>query len=127
MATLKQITDIHDRLGTMDTFYEYIKALSALGVERYETYVSDGRSEYYGDDDKVTSAAQHEPFTISETSNKGMFFEKLGAHLQRKTTPLEMYNGLAESGIEKWIVDIKKMTMTYLDKQGNEILVEAIK
>jgi uncharacterized protein YbcV (DUF1398 family) len=38
-----------------------------------------------------------------------------------------MYNGLAESGIEKWIVDIKKMTMTYLDKQGNEILVEAIK
>jgi uncharacterized protein YbcV (DUF1398 family) len=112
MATLKQITDIHDRLGTMDTFYEYIKALSALGVERYETYVSDGRSEYYGDDDKVTSAAQHEPFTISETS---------------KTTPLEMYNGLAESGIEKWIVDIKKMTMTYLDKQGNEILVEAIK
>jgi uncharacterized protein YbcV (DUF1398 family) len=37
-----------------------------------------------------------------------------------------MSKGLAESGIEKWIVDVNRMTMSYVDRAGNEMLVEAI-
>ena len=38
-----------------------------------------------------------------------------------------MSKGLAESGIEKWTVDTSRMTMTFYDKAGNEMLVETIK
>jgi uncharacterized protein YbcV (DUF1398 family) len=34
--------------------------------------------------------------------------------------------GLAESGIEKWTVDMGRMTMTFYDKAGIEIAVEQI-
>jgi hypothetical protein len=36
-----------------------------------------------------------------------------------------MSRGLAESGIEKWTVDTNRMTVTFYDKAGNEILIEA--
>jgi uncharacterized protein YbcV (DUF1398 family) len=37
-----------------------------------------------------------------------------------------MSKGLAESGIEKWTVDMGSMTMTFYDKAGIEMLVEQI-
>ena len=47
-------------------------------------------------------------------------------HERRETTYLEMSRGLAESGIEKWTVDSSRMTMTFYDKAGTEMLVEQI-
>jgi uncharacterized protein YbcV (DUF1398 family) len=38
-----------------------------------------------------------------------------------------MSRGLAESGIEKWTVDTGRMTMTFYDKVGIEMLVEQIR
>jgi uncharacterized protein YbcV (DUF1398 family) len=37
-----------------------------------------------------------------------------------------MSRGLAQSGIEKWRVDRARMTMTFYDKSGSEMLVEEI-
>jgi uncharacterized protein YbcV (DUF1398 family) len=37
-----------------------------------------------------------------------------------------MSKGLADSGVEKWAVDTNAMTLTYLDKQGRELLTEMI-
>jgi uncharacterized protein YbcV (DUF1398 family) len=37
-----------------------------------------------------------------------------------------MSKGLADSGVEKWTVDTKAMTLTYVDKKGRELLTEAI-
>jgi Protein of unknown function (DUF1398) len=37
-----------------------------------------------------------------------------------------MSTGLAQSGIEKWTVDTARMTITFDDKAGREMLVEQI-
>jgi uncharacterized protein YbcV (DUF1398 family) len=37
-----------------------------------------------------------------------------------------MSKGLADSGVEKWTADMNAMTLTYLDKQGGELVIEAI-
>lgn len=37
-----------------------------------------------------------------------------------------MSKGLAESGTEKWTVDTNKMTMTFYDTAGGELLIDAI-
>jgi uncharacterized protein YbcV (DUF1398 family) len=127
MFTIEQINDLHDRLGTMETFSQYVRALKSTGVERYDSYLVDGHSEYFGTDGyTVKSPPVHEKLTVAETSNREAFLRHLNLHDQHKTSYLEMSKGLAESGVEKWTVDTNRMTMTFYDKAGNEMLVEAI-
>ncbi|MGB9253394.1 MAG: DUF1398 family protein, partial [Candidatus Korobacteraceae bacterium] len=103
MFTIEQIDEIHDRLGSARTFAEYVRALKALGVERYESYLADGHSEYFGrGGHKVVSPPVHEVLSVAETSQRENFLEHLGLHERRETTYLEMSRGLVESGIEKW-------------------------
>lgn len=48
MFTIERINDLHARLGSARTFPEYVLALKGLGVERYDSYLADGHSEYFG-------------------------------------------------------------------------------
>jgi len=50
MFTIEQTNDLHARLGSARTFPAYVLALKGLGVERYDSYLSDGHSEYFGRD-----------------------------------------------------------------------------
>jgi len=47
-------------------------------------------------------------------------------HEQGKTSYVDMSEGLARSGIEKWTMDTGKLTVTYYDKAGNEMLAERV-
>ncbi len=127
MFTVEQINDLHDQLGSAKTFMEYVRALKALGVERYDSYLADGHSEYFGDAGyKVVSPPLHEVFAIAETGDREAFLEHLRRHEQGQTTYLEMSKAIAESGIDKWTVDTGGMTLTFYDKAGREMLVEQI-
>ena len=127
MFTIEQLTDLHARLGSAKTFPEYVRALKALGVERCDSYLADGHSEYCGQGGhRVVSPAVHEVLAVAESSQRETFLQHLRRHEQRQTTYLEMSKGLAQSGIEKWTVDTGRMTMTFYDKAGREMLVEQI-
>src|SRR4051794_27745608 len=106
MFTIEQINGVHDRIGNADTLLEYVRALHAIGVEKYDSYLTDGHSEYFGKDGhKVSSTPAHEKLSIAETSNRERFLEHLKLHEQGKSSYVEMSQGLAQSGIEKWTVD----------------------
>ena len=127
MFTLEQINYLHSRLGKMATLLEYVQALKSLGVRKYDSYLFDGHSEYFGNSgEQVDSQAAHEELAIAETSNRESFLEHLRLHEQGQTGYLEMSRGLAESGIEKWTVDVRGKTMTYYNRAGNEMLMEDI-
>ena len=127
MFTLDQIEDLHARLGSAKTLAEYVRALKVLGVERYDSYLADGHSEYFGQGgDRVVSPPVHEVFPIAESGQKEAFLEHLDRHERRETSYLEMSRGLAQSGIEKLTVNTDRMTMTFYDKVGTEMLVEQI-
>ena len=127
MFTLDQINDIHKRLGKQTTLPEYLQALKAIGVDKYDSFITDGHSEYFGkDNQKVVSPPVHKKLTIANTSNREGLLKHLSLHNQGKTDYLEMSQGLADSGTEKWSFDTSKMTITYYDKEGREMLVEAI-
>jgi len=127
MFTLEQINDLHARLGSARTFPEYVRALKVLGVERYDSYLTDGHSEYFGQGGhSVASPAVHEVLSIAETGQREMFLQHLRRHERNETTYLEMSRGLAQSGIEKWTVDTGRMTMTFYDEAGIEMLVDRV-
>lgn len=127
MFTLEQINELHARLGRRATLLDYIRALQAVGIERYETWLSDGHTEYHGQaEQSVASRPAYSQLSIAQPSNKVAFLAHLKRHEEGKTTYLEMARGLADSGIERWTVDTHAATLTYYDKAGHELLAERL-
>jgi len=117
MFTIEQINDLHDRLGSAKTFTEYVLALKAFDVERSDSYLADGHSEYFGQGGhRVLCPPVHEPLPVAEIARRETFLEHLRQHDRRETTYLEMSKGLAQSGIVKWTVDTARMTMAFYDR-----------
>jgi uncharacterized protein YbcV (DUF1398 family) len=127
MFTLEQITDIHDRLGNRNSLGAYLRALRDIGVETYDSYLTDGHSEYFGTDgQKLVGPAFHETFTIAETCDKEQFLQYMQQVEEGSIGYVEMSETLADNGVEKWTFDTGKLTITYLDKAGNVLLSEKV-
>ncbi len=127
MFTIEQIKEAHGKVKSGADFPVYIQELKKLGVAYYETFVFDGHTDYYGANDyKTTSPAKYEVLKVAESSNVEQFKADLIAHQQGKTDYPTFCNDAAKSGIEKWAVRFDKMTCTYYNKAGNEIVVENI-
>ncbi|GAA3812686.1 DUF1398 family protein [Nocardioides panacisoli] len=127
MFTMAQIDDLHARLGRADSLGDYLRGLAAAGVVRFESLVSDGRSEFFSADGlRVVSPAHHEVLQVAEVSDRTTFLEHLRRHSAGETSYLEMSKSLADSGVEKWVADTTALTMSYLDRAGVVLLVETI-
>lgn len=127
MFTVDQIKAAHSKVKSGADFPNYIQELIQLGVTSYETYVSDGHTEYFGKDAYQTSTTPtYDTLSIAEISNAEQFKIDLKAHQQGQTDYPTFCKDCAKSGIEKWTVAMDKMTCTYYDKAENELLTEII-
>lgn len=127
MFTVEQIKAAHSKVKSGADFPAYIREIKKLGVTFYETYVTDGHTDYYGANDyKTTAPARYDKMAIAETANTPKFKTDLKEHQQGKTDFLTFIGMCATSGVAKWVVCMDKMTCTYYDQAENEILVEAI-
>ncbi|MFC4038329.1 DUF1398 family protein [Dactylosporangium siamense] len=127
MFTLEQITDIHDRLGSRQTLGGYLRALRDIGVETYDSYVTDGHSEYFGaDGQRLVGPAFHETFAIAETCDKEQFLQYMQRVEQGGVGYVEMSKAMADHGVEKWTFDTQRLTITYFDSAGTVLLGENV-
>ena len=127
MFTIAQIKAAHSKVKSGADFPDYISDLLQLGVIYYETYVSDGHSDYFGKDEyKISSAPNYDQLFIDGQCNIEQFKTDLKAHQQGKTDYSTFCTDCAKSGIEKWAVFMDTMNCIYYDKAGNELLVEVI-
>lgn len=125
--TLEHIKEAHSKVKSGADFPNYIQDLVKLGVKKYETYVSDGHSVYFSKDNvTLSSVAKYPGLEIAKTSHKDQFKHDLKHHQQGGTDYMTFCKDCARAGVEKWVVDISKMTCTYYDKTGNELLQEII-
>lgn len=127
MFTVEQIKAAHSKVKSGADFPAYITEIKQLGVTFYETFVSDGHTDYSGVNNyKAVAPAKYMKLTIAETAKPGQFKIDLKEHQHGKTDYLTFIAMCAAFGIEKWAVCMDKMTCTYYDTAGNEILVEKI-
>lgn len=127
MFTVEQIKSAHSKVKSGADFPSYIQELIRLGVVFYEAYVTDGHTDYCGNDNfKTSTPPKYGQLKIADQSNLEQFKSDLKAHQQGKTNYSTFCSDCAKSGIEKWTVSMGKMTCTYFDKAGNEMLVEVI-
>lgn len=127
MFTIQQIHDAHSKVKSGADFPKYIQDIIALGVTSFETFVFDNHTDYFGKDNFQTSSEGFsETLTIANESNIEQFQSDLKSHQQGNTDYMTFLKDCAKSGVEKWIVVMDKMTCSYYDKNGNEMLVEKI-
>lgn len=127
MFTIQQIKDAHSKTKSGSDFPKYMQDIIELGVTSFETFVYDNHTNYYGKNDFQTSSEGFtETLTIADESNIEQFKSDLKAHQQGKTDYMTFLKDCAKLGVEKWIVVMDKMTCSYYDKSGNEMVVEVI-
>ncbi|KQX15559.1 DUF1398 domain-containing protein [Flavobacterium sp. Root420] len=127
MFTIEQIKEAHAKVKSGADFPNYIQDLIILGVKGYDTFVTDGHTEYYGVNNyTVASEEKYAIIGISTNVNKELFIELLVKHQHGETDYMTFCNHCGQCGIAKWRVDIIEMTCTYFDLAGNEILIEKI-
>jgi uncharacterized protein YbcV (DUF1398 family) len=127
MFTIEQVKDAHSKVKSGADFPSYIQDLIKLGVIFYETYVADGHTGYRGKNNyKTSTAPKYDRLDIAEQVNPEQFKSDLKIHQQGETDYFKFCNDFAKSGVYKWEVCMDKMTCTYYDKAGNELLVEII-
>ncbi len=127
MFTVEQIKSAHSKVKSGADFPKYIQEIKTLGVTAFETWVKDSHTEYFGANNyKTSSLLMYGDKNIANTSDESKFKHYLKIHQQGKTDYSAFCEHCAETGIEKWFVSLDKMTCTYYDKAGKEILVEQI-
>jgi len=127
MFTIQQIKEAHSKVKSGADFPKYMQDIIALGVTSFETFVFDNHTDYYGNDNYFTSSQGFsETLTIANKSDIEQFKLDLKSHQQGNTDYMTFLKDCAKSGVEKWIVVMDKMTCSYYDTNGNEMLVEKI-
>lgn len=127
MFTVEQIKAAHGKVKSGADFPAYIQEIKVLGVTHYETYVVDGHIDYHGAHGHSAKVpAKYPPLTIADRPDTAAFKAALTAHQQGKTDFLTFIRDCAGLGITKWKISMDKMTCTYFDKTGKEVLTENI-
>lgn len=127
MFTVEQINAANAKVKSGADFPKLVQELIALGITSNDVYVRDGHAEYFGKDDySVSSGANYSPLEIAEKSDSAKLKNYLKIHQQGQTDYPTFCRHSAETGVEKWTIDFDKLTCTYFDKAGNEMLSENI-
>lgn len=127
MFTIEQIAAANAKVKSGADFPNLVQELIGLGITSNDVYVRDGHAEYFGKGDySVSSGANYSPLKIADKSDPEKFTNYLKIHQQGQTDYPTFCRHSAETGVEKWTLDFDKMTCTYFDKAGNEILTENI-
>ncbi len=127
MFHLEEIKEAHSKVKTGSDFPKYIQDLIKLGVTKYETFVEDGHTIFIGNNNyQIQSPPKYPTLKVVNISNAEMFKYYLKLHQQGQTDYPTFCNHSAETGVEKWTVDMNLMTCTYYDKLSNRMLEEKI-
>ena len=127
MFTLEQIELAHAKAKSGADFPEYIRDIKKLGVSRFQTFVTDCHTLYFGSQDfQIASPWQYEALQINQELDWEKFKKWLKDNQEWNNSFFEFCTICAESGIAYWIMDLEAMTCAYYDNSGNEVLMEII-
>ncbi len=127
MFTLDQIKTAHAKTKSGADFPEYIRDLKELGVIRFQTFVTDCHSVYFGRDGfQIQSWSQYESIEINTVLDGERFKKWLKDNQEWRNNFFEFCIICAESGIKSWIMGLENMTCIYYDAHHNSVLTENI-
>ncbi|WP_231459626.1 MULTISPECIES: DUF1398 domain-containing protein [unclassified Pedobacter] len=128
MFSIEEIKSAESKIKTGADFPQFIKEIAALGVVRNDVYVANGLSVYFGNDDTSVQASpeNYPELIINDESSAEKLAHALKIHQNGETDYFTFCKQAADAGVEKWVIDIQKMTCSYLDMEQKELVKETI-
>lgn len=127
MFTIEQINQTSKKVKSGADFPRLIQDFKTIGIFSYISHVADGQTEYIGDNNlTVKNEANYPSLKINTISSIIKLKQVLFIHQQRQINYPTFCKQAAEAGVVKWITHIEEMTVTYVEKDGNILLVETI-
>ena len=127
MFTKEQIETSHAKVQSGSDFPKYILELKNMGVKINEVIISDGSWIFKGEGNHTISFKRGlESVDVANNSSAEKFKNILANHQKGETDYITFCIQAGEAGVEKWVTDLEKMTVTYLDKNGAILSVEDI-
>ncbi len=127
MFTLEQIEAIHSKVKSGADFPRYIQELIQLGMLNYTIHVDNGRTVYSGKNNfSISSGGKYSLLEVALRGDKQKLEYTLRIHQQGLTDYPTFCKQAAEAGVEKWVVDMEKMSCSYYDRKGNLLVIETI-
>jgi uncharacterized protein YbcV (DUF1398 family) len=127
MFTLQQLKAAHAKVKTGADFPHYVQEIKALGLLYYEFMVSDGATVYHGDDGyQLEAAPVYAPQNIYPQASAAALQNVIAIHQQGQSDFLTFCKQASQAGVEKWVVDTRKMMCTYFAADGSILVEEPI-
>lgn len=127
MFTIEQIKEAHSKVKSGADFPQYVQKLKVLGLHYYDNYVTDGHTDYYGTDSySIIGPAKYDVLKIASTGDKAKLERDLKVHQAGESDYQAFCRQAADAGVNKWTVDVQKMTCVYYDTAGNAMVTEKI-
>ena len=127
MFTIDELKTAHAKVKSGADYPAYVQEIISMGVTGYETYVEDGNTIYFGADNyRIESGPKYSQLAVSGKSDQEAFKKDLKSHQDGRTNFPRFCLDAAHAGVEKWVVTMTAMTCTYVDKNGNILVVESI-
>lgn len=127
MFTAQDILTAHAKVKSGADYPRYVQELKAMGVVSYDFIVENGQNNYFDQEGKTISTPdKYSHLQVADSSSAEQLKHIILNHQQGHTDFPTFCKEAAEAGVEKWVSNLKKMEVIYLDKKGNELLVETI-
>jgi uncharacterized protein YbcV (DUF1398 family) len=127
MITIEQIKKAHSKVKSGADFPRYIQELKALGLTSYDNYVAKGNTIYFGPNQySVSGDPKYPAMEIAAGGSRDELARALKVHQAGGTDYPTFCREAASFGVERWTVDLNKMTCIYFDRFGNVMVSEQI-
>ena len=127
MFTLEQIRQAFGKVKSGADFPQFVQDLKEIGVTRYDNFVSDGRTKYYGINGfTLEGESKYPKMEVNDISSSEKLKHAISIHQQGQTDYATFCQQASDAGVEKWTTHMIEMTVTYLDKKENKLTVEPI-
>jgi uncharacterized protein YbcV (DUF1398 family) len=127
MFTQDQIEDAISQVKSGADYPKLVQSFKRIGIESYEHIVSNGANIYHGSGGYAVNVSHsQELIHVSDVACADKLKNSLVIHQKGETTYPIFCIEAGKAGVEKWMSDLKDMTVSYLDKTGKALLVEPI-
>lgn len=127
MFIIDQIHDAFAKVKSGADFPQYVQELKKIGVTHYDNFVSDGRTKYYGQNDfLIEGESKYLEMKVNGMSSVDSLRKAISIHQQGQTDYPTFCIQAADAGVEKWTINMIEMTVTYMGKKGQKLVVESI-
>lgn len=127
MFSIEQIHQAFENVKSGADFPQFVQDLKEIGVTHYDNFVSDGRTNYYGINNfTLNGESKYAKKEVNKISSADKLKHAISIHQQGQTDYPTFCQQVSDAGVEKWTNNLVEMTVTYFDKKGNELVVEAI-